>query len=164
VRVRRCSVVVLAIVLVVGCQRTTDASPVQSSTSTLIASPSPLRTWGPLAVMPPQDGADTGRAEGTLLITDACVYLVFRAQRTLLFWPSDRTRWDEKARTITFFNFDETLVTASSGDKVVLGGGGDSSAESGVSGRDWASRMTWVAPPDASCSAEQRWGVGALMP
>jgi hypothetical protein len=158
-RLRCCSFVILATVLL-ACQPTTEGSPGQSSPP--IASASPQSAWGPLAVIPPQDGADTGRAEGQLLITDACVYLVFHGQNTLLFWPSDRTRWDEKARAITFLNFDGTLATASSGDAVVLGGGGDSGDESGVSGPDWASRMVWVARPDASCSAEQRWGVGAL--
>ena len=113
-------------------------------------------------MIPPQGGADTGRAEGTLLITNACVYLVFHGENTLLIWPADRTRWNDQDRTITFGNFDGTVVTARSGDAIVLGGGGDSSSESGVSGREWATRMLWVAPPDSSCSAERRWFVGAM--
>jgi hypothetical protein len=99
---------------------------------------------------------------GTLLITDKCVYLVWKGEKKLLFWPADRTRWNEEARTISFSNFDGSLVTASDGNSVAVGGGGDSAAESGLSGNQWASRMIWVAPPDPSCSAEVRWGVGGL--
>jgi hypothetical protein len=160
----RCSFVILATVLLVSCQPTTPPSTEQPSASVSEPITSPRSAWGPLAVIPPQDGADTARAEGTLLIADACVYLVFRGRDTLLFWPADRTRWNEQARTITFSNFDGTVATASDGDAVVLGGGGDSAAESGVSGREWVSRMVWVAPPDPTCSAEVRWGVGEMKP
>jgi hypothetical protein len=118
--------------------------------------------WGPLAVIPPQDGSDTSLAMGTLLITDECVYLVFRGGKTLLFWPADRTTWIDDRRAISFANFDGTLMTASDGDAVAVGGGGDSAAESGLSGKQWASRMLWIAPPDPSCSAEVRWGVGGM--
>jgi hypothetical protein len=97
-----------------------------------------------------------------LLITDACVYLERRGERMLLFWPADRTRWNEANRAITFSNLDGTVVTVRDRDAVVLGGGGDSEAESGVSGREWVSRMVWVAPPGPSCSADPRWGVGAM--
>jgi hypothetical protein len=97
-----------------------------------------------------------------LLITDACVYLVSRGEKTLLFWPADRTRWNEETRAITFSNFDGTVVTVTDGDAVVLGGGGDSTAESGISGQEWVRRITWVAPPAASCSAEVRFGVGVV--
>lgn len=97
-----------------------------------------------------------------MLITDACVYLVSRGEKTLLFWPADRTRWNEETRAITFSNFDGTVVTVTDGDAVVLGGGGDSTAESGISGQEWVRRITWVAPPDPSCSAEERFGVGVV--
>jgi len=97
-----------------------------------------------------------------LLITDRCVYLVAKGEKPLLFWPADRTRWNEEARGILFSNFDGTVVTASDGDAVAVGGGGDSEAESGISGPVWASGMIWVAPPDPSCSAQLRFGVGVL--
>jgi hypothetical protein len=144
--------------LLIGCQSTPSDSTARASAAGTAA----RLAWGPLAVIPPQDGADTGRAQGTLLITDVCVYLVFRGEKTLLFWPADRTRWNAEEHAIIFSNFDGTLAAASDGDAVVLGGGGDSQAESGVSGDMWASRMIWVAPPDPSCSAERRWGVGAM--
>ena len=38
-------------------------------------SPEAADTWGPLAVIPAQDGADTARTEGTLRITNTCVFL-----------------------------------------------------------------------------------------
>jgi hypothetical protein len=129
--------------------------------STVESSPSP---WGPLAVIPPQSGWDTGRAVGTLRVTRSCVYLVFDGQSTLLFWPADRTRWNENARSIAYTNDNGVVATASNGDVVVLGGGGDSAAESGVSGPQWVSRMTWVAPPHPSCAADIRWGVGQMAP
>jgi len=44
-------------------------------------------TWGPLAVVPPQDGADTARTEGTLRIADACVFLDQPGGPSLLVWP-----------------------------------------------------------------------------
>jgi hypothetical protein len=124
--------------------------------------PAPVNRWGPLAVIPPQDGADTARTEGTLRITDACVHLEWRGELTFLFWPADRTIWDAESRAITFRNFDGTFATFSDGDPVVLGGSGDSAAESGVTGEEWISSMRWVAPPAASCSVDQRWGVGAV--
>lgn len=159
---RHSSFVILAAALLGACQPVAPGSTVPHSGSTSEPVTSPRSAWGPLAVIPPQDGADTGRAEGTIFITDDCVYLVFRGQRTLLFWPADRTTWNEQARTITFSNFDGTVATASNGDAVVLGGGGDSETESGISGKDWTSKMIWVTPPGRSCSAERRWGVGAM--
>jgi hypothetical protein len=148
-----------------GCRSTTPL-PTASLPASLIApsapTPSPAAEWGPLAVIPPQDGTDTSFTVGTLDITDKCVYLVFHGEKTFLFWPSDRTRWIAETRSISFANFDGTFVTASRGDAVSIMGGGDSTAESGLSGKQWASRMIWVAPPDPSCAAEVRWGAGGL--
>jgi hypothetical protein len=138
------------------------ASPPASSSGSTPSSGSPANTWGPLAVIPPQDGADTARDEGTLRITDTCVTLERAGEVQLLFWPADRTTWDGVARAVTFENFDGTVVTVSDGDDVVLGGGGDSELESGRSGEEWVDGMEWVAPPDTSCPLETRWGVGAV--
>lgn len=125
-------------------------------------SPSLVGTWGPLAVIPPQDGTDLARTEGTLRITDACVVLESQGKVTLLFWPADRTTWDGGSRAITFENYDGSVVTVSDGDHVVLGGGGDSEAESGISGQDWVRGMVWVAKPASSCPLDVRFGVGAV--
>lgn len=134
----------------------------QPSTSPVQPSAPPVDKWGPLAVIPPQDGADTGRTEGTLRITDTCVFLESGVEVTLLFWPADRTTWSGESREITFENFDGSAVTVGDGDHVVLGGGGDSEAESGISGEEWVRRMEWVAPPASSCPLDPRWGVGAV--
>lgn len=137
-------------------------APPTGSTPGLEPSASPADTWGPLAVRPPEDGSDTGRAEGTLRITDRCVYLDAAGKLTLLTWPADRTTWNSTSHTITFVNVDGTVVTIGDGEHVVLGGGGDSAAESGISGEDWISGRDWVAPPASSCSLDTRWGVGAV--
>jgi len=118
------------------------------------------RDTGPLALIPPS-GTDPARAEGTLRITERCVYLRSAGKQMLLFWPADRTRWNGRNRAITFSNFDGTVVTVRDRDAVVLGGGGDSEAESGISAREWVRRTVWVAPPDASCSAEVRSASGS---
>jgi len=91
-----------------------------------------------------------------------CVFLETPREVTLLFWPSDRTTWRAEPRTISFTNFDGRIVTVRDGDHVVLGGGGDSQAEIGVSGEQWLQRMLWVAPPSRSCSLDLRWAVGAV--
>ncbi len=134
----------------------------QGSVQPVAASASPTVMWGPLAVIPPQGGADQARTEGTLRITDACVFLERGGEVTLLFWPADRATWSAASRAITFENFDGSVVTVGDGDHVVLGGGGDTEAESGISGEEWVRRMEWVAPPASSCSLDPRWGVGAV--
>jgi hypothetical protein len=118
--------------------------------------------WGPLAVVPPQEGADTARTEGTLRITDACVFLDTPGGPSLLVWPADRTTWDAQASTITFTNFDGSTVSAGDGTAVVLGGSGDSTEESGTTSQKWLARTPWVAAPGASCPVESWWWVGAL--
>ncbi len=137
---------------------TSTALPEEPSQSSLVS-------WGPLgAVIPPQDGADTARTEGTLRINDVCVVLESPGEVALLFWPADRTTWKASFRSITFENYDGSVVTVHDGNNVVLGGSGDSEAESGISGADWVRQMTWVAPPASSCAFEAWWGVGAVAP
>ena len=118
--------------------------------------------WGPLAVVPPQEGADTARTEGTLRITDSCVFLDGPGGPELLVWPADRTTWNAQTRTITFANFDGSTVSAGDGTAVVLGGSGDSTDESGTTSQEWLARTPWVAAPAASCPVESWWWVGAL--
>lgn len=119
--------------------------------------------WGPLAVVPPQEGADTARTEGTLRITDTCVFLVTPGGPSLLVWPADRTTWNAQTRAISFANFDGSTVSAGDGTPVVLGGSGDSNADSGATTEAWLARTPWVARPAVSCPVESRWWVGALM-
>jgi hypothetical protein len=152
--------------LVSGCGSITVDSTNEPSRFLPVPTTEPDRSarleWGPLAVIPPQDGTDLARAEGTLVITNRCVYLESGSERTLLYWPADRTTWNEEAGAITFLNGDGTSVTVTDTDPVVLGGGGDSESESGISGEAWMNRMTWVSPPDPSCAAERRFGVGIV--
>lgn len=167
----------VATIVAAGC-----TSPVPASTPRLTSSPSPLPssiqasstpgspspspppeladTWGPLAVIPPQDGADQARVEGTLRITDDCVILVDLSGPALLLWPADRTTWNAEDRTITFENLDGTSVSVGDGESVVLGGGGGSSAESGVTPEAWLAGMTWVARPANGCPLDPYWGIG----
>ncbi len=138
-------------------------SVIESTAKTSASPPAlPADVWGPLAVRPPEDGTDTARAEGTLRITDSCVYLDAASGLTLLTWPADRTTWNGASHEITFSNFDGTVVTIGNGEHVVLGGGGDSAAEGGISGEDWISGRDWVAPPASWCSLDSRWAVGAV--
>ena len=132
------------------------------SASSAVVSASPGDPWGPLAVIPPQDRADTARTEGRLRITDACVFLEAPSGVTLLYWPSDRTTWRPEPPAITFANFDGSIVTVRDGDQVALGGSGDSAADSGVAGKDLVARMAWVARPSLSCSLDRWWVVGAV--
>ncbi len=143
---------------------TTVAPSLPPAVPSLTPAPSASATvsWGPLAIIPPQDGTDLARAQGTLRITDACAYLDQGGEEMFLFWPADRVSWDEAARAITFTNYDGTIATVRDGDPVVLGGGADSEAESGVSGAEWAATMTWVVPPASTCSLDSRFGVGVV--
>lgn len=161
---------VLALVLVALVARPSGpdrfgASPPPSSFGSASPTGSAAAAWGPLVVFPPQDGADTARNEGTLRITATCVTLERRGEVTLLTWPADRTTWDETTRTITFENFDGTIVTVADGDDIVVGGsgsGGESEGEPGMSTEEWIRSLEWVAPPALSCPLDIRWGVGAV--
>jgi hypothetical protein len=138
--------------------------PSDQGTDSASTSPSgpAANAWGPLAVIPPQGGADAARTEGTLRITEGCVTLERLGEVTLLYWPADRTTWDEASRTITFENFDGSSGTVADGDEVVLGGSGGTETEGGVSGAEHVASVDWVAPPDPSCPLDPWWDVGAL--
>ena len=131
----------------------------------LLADPPGARVDGRFgAVVPPQEGSDTGRIEGRLVITDSCVYVDASGERTFLYWPADRTTWDGPSRSIAFANHTGPTITVREGDEVVLGGGGDRRSESGRTDSQWLSQVTWVVRPNASCSLASRWGVGAVLP
>jgi len=163
--IARWRALVAVAILVTACSRPAPSpTPVPApsgSASPAVASAVPA-PWGPLAVIPPQDGADTARTEGTLRISDACVALESPGGMTILVWPADRTRWSAEAAAITFANFDGSVVTVRDGDAVVLGGSGDNEDESGESGEEWVAGIAWVAPPATTCALDQRWFVGAL--
>ncbi|MDQ3691653.1 MAG: hypothetical protein M3406_16810 [Chloroflexota bacterium] len=120
--------------------------------------------WGPLAVMEMSGGMDA-LTTGVLRVTDRCVlFETAGGESELLVWPADRTRWDEPTGTIRFTNppvGDD--FTLSDGQPVSFGGGGDATAESGVSGPEWAASVDWVAAPDPSCPMEVRWYVSSVV-
>ena len=156
--------VVLAAFAAGGC-----ATPISSVTPTAPASeangsPSPPKSdrFGPLAVVPATDGTDTARTEGTLRITDDCVFLEVGSEQELLIWPDARTEWDKDTEQISFTNFDGTVVRVGDATPVVLGGSGDSDAESGLVPGAWLANISWVKPPAGSCPLESRWFVGDL--
>lgn len=116
--------------------------------------------WGPMAIVPPQEGTDLALTQGTLRITDSCVVLDGPTGPTLLYWPADRVRWDPETRAIRFDNADGTFATVQDGANFAAGGRGDSVADGGLPGEDWVNSKPWVVPPDSSCPLERRWGVG----
>ena len=110
-------------------------------------SPAASGNWGPLAVIPPQDGSDSAPTQGTLRITDTCVFLDGQDEPMLLLWPADQTRWDEGTRAVTFGNVDGTAVVVKDGAVVVLGGSGDRSEESGIAPEVWLQdTRKWTRP------------------
>ena len=126
------------------------------------SAPSPT-AWGPLAVIPPQDGTDLVRLAGVLRITHACVLLDSPGRVVLLIWLADRTSWDPATRAITFVNFTGPTLTVRDGDRVVLGGSGSSAGvEGGLSNSAFLSAVQWVARPASSCPLGHRWLVGIL--
>lgn len=90
------------------------------------------------------------------------MYIDVGGETTLLVWPADRVTWDGEHRTITYANYDGSVVTVADGDAVVLGGGGDSVAESGIAGGAWAAGTTWVVPPSPACSLDSHFSVGGV--
>jgi hypothetical protein len=119
--------------------------------------------WGPLAVAPSTGGAEALNS-GVLRITDRCVVLeTAGGEPELLVWPADRTRWDAADKSIGFSEPGGRQVTLANGLEVSFSGGGDGTAESGVSGAEWASSVDWVAAPDAACPMEIRWYVGEVV-
>jgi hypothetical protein len=115
--------------------------------------------WGPLAVQR-TDLAMTARIEGSLLITDGCVFLEDGSDgRILLVWPVDTTGWDPSSQSITVTRGD-ALTNLVSGQRVVLGGGATfDEAEGGPSSDEWLAGMDWVAQPRPECLTPTRWEV-----
>src|SRR5688572_22306366 len=107
-----------------GAEPTTSTEPTATPPEPTATPPEPAATpvdWGPLAVMPPDDGADQARNEGTLRITDRCVFLERGGEATILTWNSDEVTWNAGPRTIAFRNYDGTVITVGDGDYLELG-------------------------------------------
>ena len=157
--------VVASAVAVAGCGSASEPLTPKSEEPSSAVSRVPVTPsdWGPLAVMPPQDGVETARSEGTSRVTESCVHLQSRDGLTLLYWPADGTLWDAESRTIGFTNPDGTEIRLAEGDTVALGGGGGSEGESGVTREQWADSIEWVARPEDQCLVDSWWAVGAVM-
>lgn len=110
--------------------------------------------WGPLALV--DATGDMARNEGTVVITDACVFLERGDGRGLLVWPADRTRWNGEDRTISFSTLEGVEVTVESGQQVVLAGGG---AGAGEDGEDWTETIRWARRPAPECATDAAWFV-----
>ncbi len=156
-----------AAIVVAGCvsfePSSAPRSPSSSPPVSMVPSgslPSGGDDFGPLAVVQAGDSADTARTEGTLRITETCVVLLERGGPVLLLWPANHAAWDSATRTITFDKLDGTSVTVGDGESVVLGGGGGTSAESGVAPDVWLVQMTWVVPPRDGCPLDPYFSVG----
>ena len=117
--------------------------------------------WGPMAVV--TSTGDMARNEGTLLITDQCVFLERDGERWLLAWPANRIGWNGEDESIAFTTLSGDHVMLRTGDAVVLAGGGSSAAEDGLDFEDWTANMDWVQAPDPSCAADLRWFVSDVV-
>lgn len=118
--------------------------------------------WGPLAVVPPQDGSDSARNEGTLEITRDCVVLNAAGGPVLLMWPADRTTWVAEQEIVQFRDLDGGIEAAADGDFVIVGGSGDNNEERGTTTEQWLAQTPWVQLPSEACPLEERWWVGSL--
>lgn len=137
----------------------TSPPPVATTPSPVATSPSSAGPWGPLAVLPPQDGTDLAALEGTLRIADGCVYLDSNGNRYDLAWHANQVTWSEETRSISFknfeWNYEGAIVTLRDGDHVALGGGGLTV--------DDAEGVDWVADPGI-CTTEGWFTVGIVEP
>jgi hypothetical protein len=120
-------------------------------------------TWGPLAAAT-LDGAMQARNEGTLVLTDRCVFLERGGERELLVWPANQTTWSQATGEIVFRRADDEVVKLRDGQHVVLGGGGSSRAEDGLTGQDWADGLDWIVAPAAECLVDVRFIVSDVEP
>lgn len=156
------AIVAVAVILAPDSPRVADATPTPSTAATATASAQAQSSsaaaseWGPLAVI--EFTGNEARNQGTLMITDECVFLERDGQRELLVWPEDRTRWNDDG-TISFATIHDGEVTLRQGDYLVLGGGGSNTDEDKLDGAEWADSVDWVHPPADACLVDWRWFV-----
>jgi hypothetical protein len=136
-------------------ERGTPTPTLQSAGSVQVA-PNP---WGPLAVIDPEGPFPLGAAlaTGTIRITDDCVVLDEGAREVLLVWIADRTTWNAADRSVSFRNLDGSAVTADDGDRVELGGAGESVEENGA-----LHELDWLRPPSPTCAHAERFTVSGV--
>jgi hypothetical protein len=111
--------------------------------------------WGPLAVIEGPPNGEDALVGGVLDISENCVSIGRPGgeHRTTLAWPSETTRWDADAGTISYMvalDGEQTWVEVASGDEVSFGGGH----------KDTSSNIDWVVEPDPSCPGDGAFYVG----
>ena len=111
---------------------------------------------GPLAVMRTDFGMQA-RNEGTLVVTDECVFLERDGERVLLIWPAGQTTWSAPTQEIQFRRSNGDVIKSRDGQPVVLGGGSFAMTVDGPNGEKVPRQVDWVAEPAAACAAEPRW-------
>jgi hypothetical protein len=109
------------------------------------------------------DGGMQARNEGTLVITDQCVFLERDAQRELLVWPAE-TAWSPAKQEIGFRRGNGEVVSIRDGQLVVLGGGTLSLTLDGPNGEKLPRQIDWVVAPDPTCQVETPWLVSDVLP
>jgi hypothetical protein len=108
------------------------------------------------------DTGDQALLTGMLRVTETCVFMEAGGEPMVLVWHAPRTGWKAETREITFQNRDGTAFSFRDGIQVSFGGGGDSTAEGGVSPEDWLASIDWVSAPDPDCPLEVRWFVNEV--
>ena len=116
-------------------------------------------SWGPLAVLdidPDDVDAMQAGTEGTIRITDECVFLNQNGRDTLLLWDDNRVQWDADSSQITHRNLDGASLTISDGDQLLVGGGSAS--------QDFPDSVVtaWASEPADACLTGGAWVVGEV--
>ena len=134
------------------------------STSVLLGcTPEAVDSLGPLAVMRTNFGMQA-RNEGTLVVTNECVFLERDGERTLLLWPADQTSWSVETKKIRFRRSNDEVIARGDGEPIVLGGGAFEMTVDGPNGEKVPREVDWTAEPNAACAAEPRWLVSDVEP
>jgi hypothetical protein len=127
------------------------------------STPTADEDWGPLAVARGDASGQEAGLEGTLRIDDKCVTVETGGERLLVVWPSDSTKWDADAETITYEATDDgSEVLLRSGDEVRIGGGGWAAGEDEGDPAEWAGTTEWVNEPAEECLTDTRFFLGTL--
>lgn len=148
------------------CVETVDGSEAIASSAFGVYPGIPLQPvandWGPLAVVAAT--GDMALTQGTLNITNDCVFLEANGTLVLLVWPAEQTRWNAGTGTISFTTLAGDIRTLTTDDLLSLGGGGWSPTESGQNFREWAASVDWVNPPNDACLTDGAWFVTDVLP
>jgi hypothetical protein len=155
------AVVLAAALVAAACGDDTDEAGTAGAPDPTVSNPG--QPWGPLSVVPGAGSGGEALIQGTLRITDDCVFLDEQGDDVLLVWPADRTTWTPETRTISFERTDGQAVPLADGDEVTFGGGGSSVDEGGMEPEDWVAAIEWVSEPPSACVTDTRWSIGDLV-